>query len=89
MKIAIACFVGLLSSVGVSAEPVLEGRVRLASGAAAVGAQVLVFDLADLSRYVRATTDESGQFVLALGALGQRPGLAGGVWVGAELSESV
>ena len=82
MKIAIACFVGLLSSVGVSAEPVLEGRVRLASGGPAVGAQVLVFDLADLSRYVRATTDESGQFVLALGALGQRPGLPEGFGLG-------
>ena len=82
MKIAIACFVGLLSSFGVSAEPVVEGRVRLASGEAAVGAQVLVFDLADLSRWVGATTDASGNFVLALGALGQGPGLPTGFGLG-------
>ena len=82
MKIAMACFVGLLSIVGASAEPVLEGRVRLASGGPAVGAQVLVFDLADLSRYVGATTDESGQFVLSLGALGSGQALPEGFGLG-------
>ena len=83
MKIAVACLVGLVLSVGIVwAEPVVEGRVRLASGEAAVGAQVLLFDLADLSRYVRATTDESGQFVLSLGALGQGQGLPEGFGLG-------
>ena len=83
MKIAMACLVGLVLSVGiVGAEPVVEGRVRLSSGEAAVGAQVLVFDLADLSRYVRATTDESGQFVVSLRALGQGQGLPEGFGLG-------
>ena len=83
MKIAMACLVGLVLSVGiVGAEPVVEGRVRLSSGEAAVGAQVLLFDLADLSRYVRATTDASGQFVVSLGALGQGQGLPEGFGLG-------
>ena len=83
MNIAVAGLVGLVLSVGtVWAEPVVEGRVRLSSGAAAVGAQVLLFDLADLSRYVRATTDESGQFVVSLGALGQGQGLPEGFGLG-------
>lgn len=66
MKIVVACFVGLVLSVGVGAEPVVEGRVRLASGQPVAGASVLLFDLADLSRgaVARATTDASGQFVL-------------------------
>ena len=83
MKIVMAGLVGLVLSVGiVGAEPVVEGRVRLSSGEAAVGAQVLVFDLADLSRYVRATTDASGQFVVSLGALGQGQGLPEGFGLG-------
>ena len=83
MKIVMACLVGLVLSVGIVwAEPVVEGRVRLASGEAAVGAQVLVFDLADLSRWVGATTDESGQFVVSLGALGQGQGLPEGFGLG-------
>ena len=70
MKIVMAGLVGLVLSVGtVWAEPVVEGRVRLSSGGPAVGAQVLVFDLADVSRWVGATTDASGNFVLRLGAL--------------------
>ena len=83
MKIVMAGLVGLvLSGVVVWAEPVVEGRVRLSSGAAAVGAQVLVFDLADLSRYVGATTDESGQFVVSLGALRSGQGLPAGFGLG-------
>ena len=45
----------------------MEGRVRLASGQAAVSAQVLLFDLTDLRRgpVARATTDAEGYFALA------------------------
>ena len=82
MKIARACLVGLVLSGAAWAEPVVEGRVRLASGEAAVGAQVLVFDLADLSRWVGATTDESGQFVVSLGALGSGQVLPAGFGLG-------
>ena len=82
MKIAMAYLVGLVLSGAAWAEPVVEGRVRLASGEAAVGAQVLVFDLADLSRWVGATTDESGQFVVSLGALGSGQVLPAGFGLG-------
>ena len=69
MKIVMACFVGWLLSVGAGAEPVVEGQVRLASGAPASGAQVLLFDLGNLRRGVvaQATTDAAGAFVLSLG----------------------
>ena len=69
MRIAMVCLVGLVLSVGVGAEPVVEGRVRLVSGDAVVGAQVLVVDLADWRRYVVATTDGAGAFALSLEAL--------------------
>ena len=82
MKIVLAGLVGLVLSGAVGAEPVVEGRVRLASGDAAVGAQVLVFDLADLRRWVGTTTDESGQFVLSLGALGSGQALPEGFGLG-------
>ncbi|MCY3758356.1 MAG: T9SS type A sorting domain-containing protein, partial [Acidobacteria bacterium] len=56
------------------AEPLIEGRVRLTSGAPVAGAQVRVFDLADLrAAPIGATTDQSGHFTLSLGAL---PGTA-------------
>ena len=58
--------------VRAGAEPVLEGQVRLSSGAPAVGVQVRLFDLADLRQSVGATTDEAGYFALPLRAL---PGL--------------
>ena len=69
MRIVMVCLVGLVLSVGVGAEPVVEGRVRLVSGDAVVGAQVLVVDLADWRRYVVATTDGAGAFALSLEAL--------------------
>ena len=69
MRIAMVCLVGLVLSVGVGAEPVVEGRVRLVSGDAVVGAQVLVVDLADWRRYGVATTDGAGAFALSLEAL--------------------
>ena len=86
MKSVIACFIGLLLSIEAGAEPVVEGRVWLVSGEPAAGAQILVFDLTDLRRYVRTTADESGQFVLSLTGY---VGAADRVWVGAELSEPV
>ncbi len=52
---------------GAAAEPLLEGRVRLASGQPAAGARVRLF--AELGRSLRATADESGYFALPLEAL--------------------
>ena len=49
------------------AEPLLEGRVLLSSGAPAAGARVRLF--ADLERSLRATADESGYFAFPLNAL--------------------
>ena len=71
MRCTLAGFLAaaLLSSQA-GAEPVLEGRVRLASGEPAAGARVLLFDLADLrAPPARATTDASGRFTLPAGAL--------------------
>ena len=59
-------FVGLLLSVSVSAEPLLEGQVRLESGAPAAGVQVRLFDLTNLHQSVGTTTDETGHFTLSL-----------------------
>ena len=69
MQILIACFVGLMLSVGTGAEPVVEGQVRLAAGESVAGAQVLLFDLGNLRRgaVAQATTDAAGAFVLSLG----------------------
>ena len=74
MKVFLAIFVGLGWSALVAAEPLVEGRVRLASGAPVPAVQVMVFDLTDLARgpVARATTDASGYFALA--ALGGPPG---------------
>ena len=75
MKAAIICIIGSLGiAVHAGGEPRIEGRVRLSSGAPAAGAQVRLFDLADLrAAPVGATTDPSGHFTLSLGAL---PGTA-------------
>ncbi len=75
MKAAIICTIGLIGSWGhAGAEPRIEGRVRLPSGAPAAGAQVRLFDLADLrAAPVGATADPSGHFTLSLGAV---PGTA-------------
>ena len=70
MKIAIGCLMWLLSSLQAGAEPLVEGRVRLASGEPAAGAQVLLFDLTDLRLApVATTTDEAGYFALPFGGL--------------------
>ena len=72
MKAAIICIIGLLGSWGhAAADPLLHGHVRLPSGQPVPGAQVLLFDLADLrAPPVAATTDRSGQFTLPLATLG-------------------
>ncbi len=70
MKVLSGCLIGLVFVVSASAEPLLEGRVRLESGTPAVGAQVLLFDLADLrAAPLAATTDGSGHFTLPLANL--------------------
>ena len=59
------------SWIHAGAEPLLEGRVRLPSGAPVPGAQVLLFDLTDLrAAPLAATTDRSGHFTLPLTPLG-------------------
>ncbi|MDE2812133.1 MAG: T9SS type A sorting domain-containing protein, partial [Gemmatimonadota bacterium] len=67
MQTSVAVLVGLALSAPAVAEMSVEGRVRLASGQAAVAAQVLLFDLTDLRRgpVARATTDATGYFALA------------------------
>ena len=69
MKFLIGGFIGLVLSMHVGAEPLLEGRVRLSSGQPAVGVQVRLFDLTDLRRFVGTTTDETGHFALSLQTL--------------------
>ena len=67
MQTSVAVLVGLALSAPAVAEPLVEGRVRLASGQAATVAQVLLFDLTDLRRgpVARATTNAEGYFALA------------------------
>ncbi len=70
MKTLIGCLIGLVFGASVSAESLLEGRVRLDSGAPVPGAQVLLFDLADLrAAPLAATTDGLGHFTLPLATL--------------------
>ncbi len=70
VRAPIGLLIGLVLGVSVLAEPLLEGRVRLESGEPAVGAQVLLFDLADLrAAPLAATTDRSGHFTLPLASL--------------------
>ena len=70
MQTIIGCLIGLMFGVPVWAESLLEGRVRLATGAPVPGAQVRLFDLTDLrAASVEATADESGHFTLPLGTL--------------------
>ena len=69
MKSFMVSLVGLVLSVSVGAEPLLKGRVWLASGPPAAGGHVRLFDLTDLRRSVGTTTDEAGHFALRLQAL--------------------
>ena len=71
MKAANVWLIGLVFVVSVSAEPLLEGRVRLESGESVADAQVRIFDLTDLRQgaIARAVTDGTGYFALPLAAL--------------------
>ena len=70
MKAAIFCIIGLLGTKAHAAAPLVEGHVRLPSGAPVPGAQVLLFDLSDLrAAPLTTTTDQSGHFTLPLAAL--------------------
>ena len=73
MQLWAACLVGLGVSVATEASSRhVSGQARLSDGRPVAGAQVMLFDLADLRRgaVARAITDESGQFALPLAALG-------------------
>ena len=52
MPFLLVCLVGLLVSVDVSpaSSPVISGQVRLPDGSPVVGAQVVLFDVANLRR---------------------------------------
>ena len=76
MKSLIGSLIGLMLSVSVSADSLLEGQVRLSSGQPAVGVQVRLFDLTDLRRFVGTTTDEVGHFALSLRAFSTDRGAA-------------
>ena len=71
MKSLICSLIGLVLSVSVGAESLLEGRVRLEeSGEPVADAQVRIFDLTDLRQgaIARAMTDGRGYFALPLAA---------------------
>ena len=74
MKSLMVCLMGLMVFVqaGTVQQPTVSGQVRLSDGLPVAGAQVMLFDLADLRRGVvtRTTTDESGNFALPLVPLG-------------------
>ena len=75
MKSLMVCLIGLLVSAqaGLASLPVISGQVRLSDGLPVAGAQVVLFDLADLRRgaVAHATTDAAGQFALPLATLGR------------------
>ena len=70
MPFLMVCLVGLLVSVDASpvSSPVISGQVRLSDGLPVAGAQVVLFDVADLRRgpVGQATTNEAGTFALPL-----------------------
>ena len=70
MKIVMACFIGLMLSVRAGASSGISGKVRFADGEPVAGASVVLFDVSDerLGVVAQTTTDESGQFALALRA---------------------
>ena len=91
MKSFVGSLIGLMLSVSVGAESLLEGRVRLSSGQPAVGVQVRLFDLTNLRRSVGTTTDETGHFALPLQTFSTARGTAlpTDFALGAELPQSV
>ena len=70
MKSLLVCLLGLLIAVQANpvSPPVVSGQVRLADGSPVAGAQVVLFDVADLRRgpVGQATTDAAGRFALPL-----------------------
>ena len=76
MSFFIACLIGLVLSIRVGAEPLVEGRISLSSGLPAAGVQVRLFDLSDLRQSVGTTTDATGYFALSLQALSGGRGTA-------------
>ncbi|MDE2813423.1 MAG: T9SS type A sorting domain-containing protein [Gemmatimonadota bacterium] len=76
MKSFIGSFIGLVLSISVGAESLLEGRVSLSSGQPVVGVQVRLFDLTDLRRFVGTTTDGTGHFALPLQTFSTARGMA-------------
>ena len=74
MRYLIVCLMGLILSVqaNTAQQSTVSGKVRLADGRPVAGAQVVLFDLADLHQgaVARAMTDESGFFSLPLASLG-------------------
>ena len=71
MKAILGSLIGLISVLSVSAQPLVEGRVRLDSGEPVADAQVRLFDMTDLRQgaIARALTDGTGYFALPLAAL--------------------
>ena len=59
---------GLAAGLPAGAEPLLQGRVRLASGEPLSAAQVRLFRLTDLHQLAGTTTDGTGYFALPLEA---------------------
>ena len=88
MKSLLVCLTGLMIFVqaGAAQQSIVLGQVRLSGGLPVAGAQVMLFDLADLRRGVvaYATTDEAGQFALPLEALGGAFALPEGFVLGAN-----
>ena len=74
MPFLLVCLISLSISVQASpaSSPVVEGLVRLADGSPVADAQVVLFDVGDLSRgpVGQATTDEAGTFALPPAARG-------------------
>ncbi len=74
MKFLMVFLMGLMLSVQANTTPqfTVSGQVRLADGRPVAGAQVTLFDLADLHQgaVARARTDASGYFALPLASLG-------------------
>ena len=73
MKFLMVCLMSLMLSVqaNTAQQSTVSGQVRLADGRPVAGAQVTLFDLADLHQgaVARAMTDESGDFALPLASL--------------------
>ena len=73
MRFLMVCLMGLMLSVqaNTAQQSTVSGQVRLADGRPVAGAQVTLFDLADLHQgaVARAMTDESGYFALPLASL--------------------